>query len=96
MRKLIVLFLFTLPLSCSEDDFTDTYGTQLLTIDYAEREEAWSENYQYRSDGRVARVEDFRSLGRRYDLEYQDTVLHNVLTYWHPFKKSNPGSSCGC
>ena len=81
MKKLLILFLFTLSLGCSEDEFVNSYGTQFLRIDYQEDDRTWAEVYHYQADGQLAQVEDFRSLGWRYELEYQDTVLRRVFTY---------------
>ena len=81
MRKLIILSLFTLPLGCSEDDFTDTYGTSCLLSTTPNGVMLGLKNYQYQPDGRLASEKDFRSLGWRYYLQYEDTVLRRVFTY---------------
>ena len=80
MKKLL-LSLLIIGWGCSEDDITDSRGTRLLSIDYASNGQAWTESYHYRADGALVRVEDRRSLGRCYELEYQDTTLTQVFTY---------------
>ena len=81
MKKILMIALLVVGWGCAEDDITDSSGTRLLAIDYASNGQAWTEDYHYRADGTLAQVEDGCSLGRRYELEYQDTTLVQIFTY---------------
>lgn len=81
MKKILMIALLMVGWGCAEDDITDSSGTRLLAIDYASNGQAWTEDYHYRADGTLAQIEDRRSLGRRYELEYQDTTLVQIFTY---------------
>ena len=68
-------------LSCSKDEFEQTYGTKLISIAYKEDYNSGIEEYSYSSNDELIMIEDFRSLGRRYEVEYDNGLVKEFFTY---------------
>lgn len=76
MNKLIFLSLIICIISCSKKEIIeDTVGTRLISIEYSDVNNDWVENYSYSSNSELLTIEDFRSLGRRYEIEYLNNKL---------------------
>ena len=68
--------------SCSKsEDFEQSFGTKLVSIEYEANNDSWTENYSYLSNGELNMIEDFRSLGRRYEIDHQSSILNEYTTY---------------
>lgn len=68
--------------SCSNDDeFEHSSGTKLISIEYKDDYDSWIKNYSYSSNDELIRIEDFRSLGRRYEIDYQNSQVKEFSTY---------------
>ena len=71
MKKTVVLFFVICIISCSKDnEIEQSSGTKLISIEYEDDNDSWIENYSYSSNDELIKIEDFRSLGRRYCLLY--------------------------
>ena len=82
MKKTVVLFVIICFISCSKDnEIEQSSGTKLLSIKYEEDRDSWIENYAYSSNDQLIKIEDFRSLGRRYEIDYQNSKLKEYATY---------------
>ncbi|MCF6223293.1 MAG: hypothetical protein L3J34_06145 [Flavobacteriaceae bacterium] len=82
MKTITILFLVICFIACSNDqEVEQSYGTKLILIEYMEGDRNWIENYTYSSNDKLNIVEDFRSLGRRYEIEYQDKQIKEFSTY---------------
>lgn len=82
MKKIIILFLVTCFISCSKDSEIEQYsGTKLISIEYEDDNDSWIENYSYSSNDELVKIEDFRSLGRIYEIEYQNSQLKEYTTH---------------
>lgn len=66
--------------SCSKDEFEQTFGTKLVSIDYKDTYDSWVEDYSYSSNDELIRIEDF-GFGRKYEIEYQNTQMKQFTTY---------------
>ncbi len=81
MKKTVIIFLVICLISCSKDnEIEQSYGTKLISIEYEDSNDSWIENYSYSSDDELIMIEDFRSLGRRYEIEYQNSKLKEYRT----------------
>jgi len=77
--KRIAIFIFTIGfMACSKDELFDI---KLVSIDYSEDDRSWSENYTYLPDGKLEKIENFRSLGTRYEMSYQNDRLKEIVIY---------------
>lgn len=81
-RSLVFFFFIIFIISCSEDDeIEQSEGTQLISIEYGNKNEGWVVNYYYSSNDEIIKIEDLSSLGRRYEIDYQDSRLIEYKTY---------------
>ena len=82
MKKIIILFFVINLVSCSKDgEFEKSTGTKLISIEYEDDNDSWIENYNYSSNGELVKIEDFRSLGRKYEIDYHNSKLNEYKTY---------------
>lgn len=82
MKKTVVLFFVICIISCSKDnEIEQSSGTKLISIEYEDDNDSWKENYSYSSNDELIKIEDFRSLGRRYEIEYQNSQLKEYTTH---------------
>ncbi len=81
MKVITILILAICFIACSNEEVEQSYGTKLTLIEYMEGDRNWVENYSYSSNDKLNMVEDFRSLGRRYEIEYQDKQIKEFSTY---------------
>jgi len=84
MKKTAILILiFTIfIISCSKDNVIEqSHGTKLTSIQYEEDNDSWIVNYSYSSNNELIKIEDFRSLGRRYEIDYRNSILKEYTTY---------------
>lgn len=65
-------------MACSKDEPIEA---KLTSIEYSDDHRSWTENYTYTPDGKLEKIENFRSLGRRYEMSYQNDRLQEILTY---------------
>lgn len=81
--KRIIIFVFGICfMACSKDDEGAlSSGTTLISIEYTDENDSWVENYFYASNGKPGKIEDSRSLGTRYEMDYQNGQLKEFLTY---------------
>lgn len=84
MKKIILLFVALSIFSCKENDSflpLPNLGDLLTSIEYTGDDRSWVEDYFYDIEERLIRVDDLRSLGRRYDLIYERERLAEVITH---------------
>lgn len=81
MKKELILFLTICLISCSKDGiYEDSYGKKLISIEYENNNDNELENYYYSPDGKLTKIEDFRSTGYRYEFYYENSKLKEYRT----------------
>jgi len=82
MKKTAILFFAIFIFSCSKEKVIEqSSGTKLTSIEYEDENDSWIENYSYSPNSELIKIEDFRSLGRRYEIDYQNSKLNEYTTY---------------
>lgn len=82
MKNIAILIFAFCMISCSKGDkFEQSFGTKLISIEYVNNNGDWTENYSYSTNDTLIKIEDFRSLGRRYEIDYQNSKLKEYRTY---------------
>lgn len=88
MKKIAILIFVIYIVSCSKDNvFEQSSGTKLIFIEYLDDNESWTQKYSYSSNNKLIKIEDFRSLGKIYELDYQGSRLNEYSTYQTDGKK---------
>lgn len=80
-----VLFILTITLllnGCLKDDYyIISSGNRLDKISYEENGVSWEEKFGYFDDEMLSEVENSRSLGRRYEVTYENSRVSEIKTF---------------
>ena len=82
MKKITTLVFIISFIACSKNnELEKSSGTKLISIEYTDDNDSWIENYSYSPNNKLEKIEDFRSLGRRYEIDYQNDILKEYTTF---------------
>ncbi len=82
MKRIAILIGLIVTISCSKNKgIEQSFGTKLTSIEYQSNDKNWTENYTYSSNGELNMVENFYSLGKRYEITYQNDKWQQYTTY---------------
>jgi len=80
--KKAVIYLFALCFTaCLKDKVVvQSEGTKLISIEHLNNSGSWEVNYFYDTNENLEKIEDLRSLGRRYEITYQNDKVQEIFT----------------
>jgi len=85
MKRTIFCVSTAIPLllivACSKSELEQSSGTKLVSIEYFHIDRSWDENYFYAEDKKLEKIEDFRSLGTRYEITRDNDKITAFSTY---------------
>ncbi len=80
--KIAILIIVLSLTACSEDSLIEqSTGTKLISVEYVDDDRSWIEQYSYSPNDELTKIEEFSPSGKRYELDYQDSLLKEYTTY---------------